>query len=64
MSALGDVSRQVPTEPARYALTIAGALGLGNDDFSRELPPIAGGGGGPPPDPGLPTYGQIFPSGR
>lgn len=61
MAALGDVSRNVWFEPAHYALTIAGALGMGNDDFSREISPRAGGGD---PGPSLPTYGQIFPSGR
>ena len=61
MAARGDVSREEKNLTAPYAATIAGALGMGNDDFSRENPPKAGGGG---TGPTLPTFGQIFPSGR
>lgn len=62
MAALGDVSRQLAPPPALIALTIPGALGMGDNDFSREVPPKGGDGGGGGPV--LPTFGQIFPSGR
>lgn len=61
MAALGDVSRQLSPPPALIALTIPGALGMGDNDFSREVPPKGGGG---PPGPSIPTYGQIFPRGQ
>lgn len=61
MAARGDISREEKNLPAPYAATLPGALGVGNDDFSRENPPVSGGGG---TEPTLPTYGQIFPSGR
>lgn len=63
MAALGDVSRQLAPPTALIALTIPGALGMGDNDFSREAPPKgdnSGGGSGPV----LPTFGQIFPAGR
>ena len=62
MAALGDVSRQLAPPPALIALTIPGALGMGDNDFSREVPPKGGDGG--PPGPSIPTYGQIFPRGQ
>lgn len=61
MAALGDVSRQLDSPPALIALTIPGALGMGDTDFSREVPPKGGDGGGLPV---LPAYGQIFPRGN
>ena len=64
MAALGDVSRQLAPPPALIALTIPGALGMGDNDFSREVPPKGGDGGGGGGGPVLPTFGQIFPSGR
>ena len=62
MAALGDVGRVVVLPTQLNGLALPGALGVGNVDFSREVPPRtnSGGGGGPT----LPTYGQIFPSGR
>lgn len=61
MAARGDVSREEKPQPALYAATISGALGMGNNDFSRQIPPTGSGGG---TGPTLPTFGQIFPSGR
>lgn len=61
MAALGDVSRDAKMPPAIIALTIAGALGMGDNNYSRELPPKGGGGG---TGPVIPSYGQIFPRGQ
>lgn len=46
MANLGDVGRQVQPEVVYIALTLPGALGMGNKDISREIPPIGGGGSG------------------
>ena len=43
MAARGDVSREEKLQPNPYAATIAGALGVGNNDYSRENPPVSGG---------------------
>ena len=62
MAALGDVSRDGKAQPALIALTIPGTLGLGNTDYGREAGPKSTTGGSTGPT--LPTFGQIFPTGR
>ena len=60
MAALGDVSRQLALPPALIALTIPGALGMGDNDFGREVTQSSDAGGSGPT---LPAFGQIFPRG-
>lgn len=61
MAALGDVSREVRPPRTLNTMPLPGALGMGDLDFGREVPPKAGSGG---TGPTIPTYGQIFPTGR
>lgn len=57
MTAWGDIGRDTPSVPIPYAATIPGALGMGNNDVTRETPPLSR-------KAQIPSYGQIFPRGQ